>query len=269
MKKLAFSFETKVEFSKPVQMHDFVLRCLPKTTPVQTVRARLTLSPSVAFDVQTDSFGNDMAVGRITPEHESFSYCTTGTANVDFSRRAPQAAHPLLLRETPRTAMNGPMREFLADSASAGMRQMVLEGRGSATSSAFICEHLMHMVHQTLAYTPGSTTVHTTAQQAFDQRAGVCQDYSHLLIALIRACNIPARYVSGLTVGEGATHAWVEANLNGMWVGFDPTRNKLVDESYLMLAVGRDWADCPVERGTFQGFADQTQTVFMQVEEVV
>lgn len=268
MKKLSFSYRTTIEFSEPVQQHDFVLRCLPCTNDVQTVRARLELDPDVPFDVQTDNFGNDMAVGTIIPKHQSFSYHISGTATVDRSRREESQAHPLFRWPTKLTAMSDEMMQFLADAASDGMREMVLGGMGAEGSTLFTCQHLMHKVHKILEYKPGSTTVETTAQQAFEQRAGVCQDYAHLLIALIRACNVPVRYASGLTLGEGATHAWVEAHLNGKWVGFDPTRDQMVDDSYLTLAVGRDWSDCPIERGTMQGFADQTQTVFMQVEEI-
>ena len=268
MKTLNFRFKTTVEFSEAVERHDFVLRCLPKSGPRQTVRARLSLEPEVPFDIQTDSLGNDMAVGYLEEPHASFAYTIAGTATVDLDRPDRTEPHPLYLRETPRTAMTPAMREFLADSASAGMREMVMTGMGAASSASFTVEHLMHTVHDLIEYKPGATDVNTTAREAFERRAGVCQDYAHVLIALARACNVPARYVSGLTVGEGATHAWVEVYLDGSWRGLDPTRDKLVDESYLVLAHGRDWADCPIERGTFQGFVDQTQTVFMQVEEV-
>lgn len=268
MKKLSYSFKTTVDFSEPISQHDFILRCVPRRTAEQTTRARMELLPDTPFDIQQDSFGNDIVVGSVAEKHDSFTYLTTGTATVDFSRRKESIAHPLFLRSTPRTAMTDDMLAFLADCASDGMRTMVLSGIGTASSTNYICEHLMNMVNSFMTYAPGSTTVETTAQEAFEQRSGVCQDYAHLLIALIRACNIPARYVSGLTVGEGATHAWVEAHLNGQWIGFDPTRNALVDETYLALAVGRDWSDCPIERGTFQGFAGQTQTVFAQVEEI-
>lgn len=267
MKTLDFSFKTTVEFSDSIEQHDFILRCLPKSRATQTVRARLTLEPEASFDVQTDSFGNDMAVGYIGEAHDHFSYTIAGTATIDSTRLDTQEPHPLFLRETKRTASTPAMKEFLADAASAGMREMVMSGVGTVSSPTFTVEHLMRTVHETLVYEPGSTTVNTTAAEAFEQHSGVCQDYSHLMITLVRMCNIPARYVSGLTIGEGATHAWVEAFIDGAWHGFDPTRNKIVDESYLVLARGRDWADCPIERGTFQGLVDQTQTVFMQVEE--
>lgn len=97
---------------------------------------------------------------------------------------------------------------------------------------------------------------------------GVCQDYAHVFIALARLAGWHARYCMGLTVGEGATHAWAEIYYEGAWHGFDPTRDCRTDASYLRFATGRDAADCPVEQGTFYGLADQTQTVFMRVKEI-
>ena len=85
---------------------------------------------------------------------------------------------------------------------------------------------------------------------------------------MLRRAGIPARYVSGLAIGEGATHAWVQARIQDAWHGYDPTRDLRIDESYLPLAIGRDWSDCPIERGSFWGAVDQMQTVFMTVREI-
>ena len=124
---------------------------------------------------------------------------------------------------------------------------------------------LQEKVHEYFTYSPGSTGIHTTAEEAFDQKQGVCQDYAHVFIALARLKGLSARYVCGLPAGKGATHAWAEVWHDGLWYGFDPTRNCPVEESYISLAVGRDYGDCPPERGIFTGFAEQSQTTFMQV----
>ena len=88
----------------------------------------------------------------------------------------------------------------------------------------------------------------------------------HVFLALARLYGIPCRYVSGLPFGEGATHAWVEIWQNGLWYGLDPTRGCLADEGYIKLNVGRDFNDCPIERGVFRGQADQLQTTYMKVD---
>jgi transglutaminase-like putative cysteine protease len=120
-------------------------------------------------------------------------------------------------------------------------------------------------VYEHFTYAPGETNVMTTAGEAFVAGKGVCQDYAHVLITLCRMAGMPARYVSGLFVGEGASHAWAEVWMDGLWYGIDPTHNCLADEKYLKLCVGRDYSDCPLERGVFSGWAEQTQKVFTKV----
>ena len=118
-----------------------------------------------------------------------------------------------------------------------------------------------------LTYTPGVTGVSTTAAQAFALGQGVCQDYAHVYLALARLCGLSARYVNGLPEGEGASHAWCEVWLDGVWTGIDPTRSRWADEGYIRFGIGRDFTDCPMERGVFVGAANQCQTVFMQVSQ--
>ncbi|MGN0301995.1 MAG: transglutaminase domain-containing protein [Anaerotardibacter sp.] len=268
MKKFSFRFRTEINFSSSVTDHDFVLRCVPPSTPKQRVKCTLELDPEVPFDMQVDNFGNPLAVGCIREPHDSFFYEVTGTATIDNSGCRASEAHPIYKFPSPLTVMSDEMLEYLAQCASEIARYRIKRGMGAHSSPLFTCEYLMHKVHEKMEYVVGSTTVKTTAQEAFAQAKGVCQDFSHVLIALVRESGIPARYVSGLSLGEGATHAWVEAYIDGNWVGFDSTRDCMTDESYLVLSTGRDWADCPVERGTFQGFADQSQLVFAQMKEV-
>ncbi len=113
----------------------------------------------------------------------------------------------------------------------------------------------------TFSYVPGATSVSTTAAEAFYCETGVCQDYAQVMIALCRSVGIPARYVTGLMVGHGATHAWVEVHDGRRWHGFDPTNNTEVDDRYMLFATGRDFEDCPIERGIFRGAAEQTQEI--------
>ena len=89
-------------------------------------------------------------------------------------------------------------------------------------------------------------------------KAGVCQDFAHILLVMLRLLNIPARYVSGYVCphdhnlrGEGATHAWVEAYIPFYgWLGLDPTNNCIVNDFHVRLAIGRSFSDCSPVRGT-------------------
>jgi transglutaminase-like putative cysteine protease len=107
-------------------------------------------------------------------------------------------------------------------------------------------------LHQYFTYQPGSTDVQTTALEAINLKSGVCQDYTHVLLATLRSIGIPARYISGYLyigqgshwVGDAASHAWVEAFVPGVgWVGFDPTNGVATDQNHIVLAVGRDYDD--------------------------
>lgn len=117
-------------------------------------------------------------------------------------------------------------------------------------------------IFETFTYESGTTTVNTTAAEAFEKKVGVCQDYTHLMLALCRFRGIPARYVSGyLYIGENsamrgdaATHAWVEVKLpTAGWVGFDPTNNMVAKDQHIRVAVGRDYSDIVPLKGVYHG----------------
>lgn len=111
-------------------------------------------------------------------------------------------------------------------------------------------------VHGSMRYARGVTDVSTTAAQAWRGRAGVCQDMAHVMVVLCRLNGIPARYVSGHLVGEGASHAWVEALVERRGghavVAFDPTHDRRTDLRYLTVAVGRDYGDVTPTSGTYE-----------------
>ncbi len=134
------------------------------------------------------------------------------------------------------------------------------------------------VLYRTLSYKPQSTTVDSSIDEALESRAGVCQDYAHIMLALVRQLGIPCRYVSGYLFhqrsGSGradrsaqdATHAWVEALLPDVgWVGFDPTNNLIAAERHIRVATGRDYHDVPPTRGIFRGGADTDLTVAVNV----
>ena len=122
----------------------------------------------------------------------------------------------------------------------------------------------MEWVHATLEYRPGATQVHTPLSEVLQSRAGVCQDFAHLLISLIRSWQLPVRYVMGYLdpgfvendnlKGEQASHAWVEVLIPGAgWRGFDATHKLVANHTYIPVAVGRDYLDAAPQRGSFKG----------------
>jgi transglutaminase-like putative cysteine protease len=127
-------------------------------------------------------------------------------------------------------------------------------------------------VSDAIAYTPGTTTAHTTAAEALAQGAGVCQDHAHALIAVARHVGLPSRYVSGyLLVGidgaaHEAAHAWAEVFIAGLgWVGFDPANRCCPDDRYIRLCSGLDSPDAAMIRGIARGQGEESLDVSVTV----
>ncbi len=130
---------------------------------------------------------------------------------------------------------------------------------------AMIAISLMHRLHKDFSYQKAATDVTTTAEQAFLRGAGVCQDYAHIFISLLRLAGIPARYVTGMLQGEGESHAWVEAALGKYWYGLDPTNDCTVAAAHIKIGAGRDFADCRISQGIFFGCGSISQQQIVQV----
>jgi transglutaminase-like putative cysteine protease len=120
-------------------------------------------------------------------------------------------------------------------------------------------------------FDPEATKVDTPLLEAVQGRAGVCQDYSHAMIAVLRSVGIPARYVSGYVltgVDSEASHAWVEVFVPGAgWLGYDPTNHRPASQEHIKTAHGRDYDDCPPLRGSRTGGGKERLEVSVRVEE--
>jgi transglutaminase-like putative cysteine protease len=132
--------------------------------------------------------------------------------------------------------------------------------RAGGATGLDLAGEICRAVHAHFTYGWGTTTVATTAADAWGGAVGVCQDYAHCMLALCRLCDLPARYVSGHLLGEGGTHAWVEVLVphptdreSLRAVAFDPTHASQPGLRYLTVAVGRDYGDVPPTSGTYEG----------------
>lgn len=276
--KVRFALSTKFCFSEPVTGHVFRLRPVPPELSRQHVESFvLRTNPEVKLCPLTEPvLGNLTWTGRIDAPHEVFEICCEGVAELFASNsmnvraldqntmtgRVLGAVNPAPYFVRP-TTLTAPGQRLLALWES--LRTDV-EALADAREKTLF---LMHAVHRTLTYQPGSTTTQTTAEKALEIGSGVCQDYSHVLIALLRLAGIPALYAAGLVEGVGATHAWVEA-----WVpsdsgdsrgcgthqvlALDPTHDVEACGAYVVLARGCDFADAALERGIFRGRASQS-----------
>ena len=121
-----------------------------------------------------------------------------------------------------------------------------------------LADRINDWVYQSMTYRWGATGVRTTAAQALEMGAGVCQDYAHVMLALCRTCGLPSRYVSGHMLGQGGTHAWVEVVLpasdgtgDAIAHTFDPTHASRGGLGYVTVAVGGDYSDVAPTSGTY------------------
>ena len=143
---------------------------------------------------------------------------------------------------------------------------------------AAYANRIVAFIRDQFVYEPGMTKVHSTADEILTVGGGVCQDFAHLTIGVLRLAGIPTRYVSGYlapaakstveTLGAQASHAWLEALLPGLgWTGFDPTNGCMVDERHIRVAVGRDYSDVPPMRGVYRSHGGkQLMSVELQIE---
>lgn len=134
-------------------------------------------------------------------------------------------------------------------------------------------KELNSYVYKNFSYIKGVTEVDTKLGEVWKLKAGVCQDFAHILLVMLRLIGIPARYVSGYICparegmrGEGATHAWVEAYIPDYgWLGIDPTNNCIVNDLHVRLAVGRNFTDCSPVRGMYKGTSQHQLEVGVSV----
>jgi transglutaminase-like putative cysteine protease len=138
-----------------------------------------------------------------------------------------------------------------------------------------LLQELNEKLYELFEYVPLSTNVDSPIDDALRTRRGVCQDFAHIMITLVRQLKVPCRYVSGYLYHEdqgndrspaAATHAWVEAYLGELgWVAFDPTNNLMGCERHIRVAMGRDYADVPPTRGVYKGEAESELSVMVAV----
>jgi len=131
-----------------------------------------------------------------------------------------------------------------------------------------------HAITSNFKYSPESTEVDSPIDAAIKLRSGVCQDFAHIAIALLRRLGVPARYVSGYLFHNGSdrntapnsSHAWAEAYLPSLgWIGIDPTNDTIAAEKHVRVAIGRDYADVPPTRGVYKGDAESELAVAVNV----
>lgn len=260
MKLWKLTYELKDEFSSPVTRHSYSLRCFPRDMISQKVQScQCKVLPCSGNSRGRDSFGNPLLTGCFETAHTEFKVQLEATVLTDGSlepERKESSQLGMFRYMTEYTNMGETLKEFYK-------KLTPVTDRDPWKRAA----QMMNMLYGSFQYVSGSTDFYTTAEEAFSQGTGVCQDYAHILLSLCRQEQMTVRYVAGAIPGEGETHAWIEVLKDGYWKGFDPTHNREADEEYIRFAVGRDAHDCCLNRGVFLGNAFQQQEVHVKMEE--
>jgi len=263
---------TTLTFPTAVREHQCELRLAPRENDVQRRLAyEVIVRPEVALRASTDCFGNLVHRFSLLPQHDTL--CVGIRAEVETLLANPFDYMPLP-PPLERAWIERRIREDLSlydfvlhRSASVpeigllvGVAPPAYDTERSLLENAQVA---MAWIHETIEYVPGATEVHSALTELLERRAGVCQDFAHLLIAIVRSWGFAARYVMGFaeagTIGEEAaaseaTHAWAEVLIPGAgWRGFDATACLVTNDTFVTVAIGRDSRDAAPLRGTFKG----------------
>ncbi len=269
---------TRYTYPEPVRDSANQIMLFPIKDIYQSVQyQRLNISGEPLLEMYTDYYGNDFA--SFTNIHPHTELVIDSTISVStLSVPWPDDDKPIEQQwsHLQEIKFNVPFIDFLKQEHFVALPEVktIADAGFYQSVSVFVAvKQLTEYVYQNFKYIQGVTSVSTTVDEVWQLRAGVCQDFAHILLVMLRLLSIPARYVSGYVCprennlrGEGATHAWVEAYIpfHG-WLGFDPTNNCVVNDLHVRLAIGRNFSDCSPVKGTYKGTAKQTLEVGVSV----
>lgn len=268
---------TKYEYDRPVKESMNNVMIYPfQSADQETLQHELVITDDPEVFTYTDYWGNKIGTFNLLSPHRELvieSKLLIRTISPDnlpipndiFARDLEKVAYnDLHLLELERVSK---MKSFEL------MQQFADSINKSGKNIRSIVEDTCSFIFKEFTYIKGITTIESTVDEILLKKAGVCQDFAHVMLELLRMMDIPSRYVSGYICpnkngmrGEGATHAWVEAYIPEYgWAGIDPTNNVWATNHHVKLAVGRDFTDCTPVKGTFKGPARQSLSVYVSV----
>jgi transglutaminase-like putative cysteine protease len=255
---------TEYSYEEPVEFALQRLRLTPKDCPGQKVPQWQSLVNGASHEASYDDhFGNRVELVSISGGEKTIRIMASGEVETE-ERNGVFGMHlgyvPLWLfrRETMLTKPGKFVRELVKS----------IEGDGELARM----HALMGWIHENVEYRKGVTTSETTAEQALEIKAGVCQDHAHIFVSAARSMGLSARYISGYMLDGNemgaASHAWAEAHVPNLgWVGFDPANDVCPDERYVRIAAGLDYADTAPVSGMRIGTAPEMILVSVRVEQ--
>lgn len=269
---------TSYQYAETAMEAYLEVRLSPPPRPTQQILShRIEFLPAAQASDYTDYFGNLTTFYSMTLRHPRLKVVNRLTVRTATHRLPAGGLAPSVAEARQILCSAGPaIFDYLQPTAT-----VPLGGPSSNWAREFIrpnlplgdcIERLNSAIFSEFKYQSGATEVDTPLDKIWERREGVCQDFAHVMLSVLRTAGIPCRYVCGYIetepaeggplIGAVATHAWVEVLVPGMeWVALDPTNNKWQGEQHVVMAVGRDYLDATPVKGTFKGSASQKMKV--------
>jgi transglutaminase-like putative cysteine protease len=257
---------TRYSYEEPVRDSANQVILFPLKDEYQDVtKQELQITGEPEVEIYKDYYGNDIGSFTYADPHTELIIDSkievTVTAKdmpVDTAPKEQQWQHLLQVKHS------YPYIDFIKQelfAANNEVRELDVIKQSSGYTPLAAAMLLNKYVYEEFSYNKAVTDVETTIDEVWKLKAGVCQDFAHVLLVMLRMIDVPARYVSGYICsnkngmrGEGATHAWVEAYIPFYgWLGIDPTNNCMVNDLHVRLATGRSFGDVSPVKGTYKG----------------
>jgi transglutaminase-like putative cysteine protease len=261
----------RYRYSKAVSQSTLEVRMHPRSEFTQRCFTfELTVSPKARLFSYMDHLGNTIYHFDMPQPHTELTIVADALVDIEEPVDLPEKLGPEAWDELDEMVARDDYWDMLMPSHFARSseeleslaKKLGVDSRNGRDPLTLILD-LNQRLFDEFEYAKESTTVDSPIEDALRARRGVCQDFAHIMITLLRNLRIPTRYVSGYMFhddkhkdrsAEGATHAWVEALLPGFgWVGFDPTNNLVAGIRHIRTAIGRDYEDVPPTKGTLLG----------------
>jgi len=278
MPRFVIHHVTKYTYPEPVRDSANQIMLYPLKDQYQSLQSqRISITGEPVLEVYQDYYGNEVGSFMKSTPHTELRIDSTISV-ITLPRLLPANDTPTdqQWQNLQEIRYMVPYIDFLKQEVFTALPELqkVADAGFYKTVSVFTAvKQLNEYVYKNFQYIKGITSVSTTLDEIWQLKAGVCQDFAHILLSMLRLLCIPARYVSGYVCphdhtlrGEGATHAWVEAYIPFYgWLGLDPTNNCFVNDLHVRLAIGRNFSDVSPVRGTYKGTAKQTLEVGVSV----
>ncbi|WP_396602125.1 transglutaminase domain-containing protein [Algibacter sp. R77976] len=270
---------TKYSYNSNVIDGATLIRLHPINDDYQKVTSHLiSITNNPFIETFIDFFNNRVGTFMVTEPHKELNIISeievTTTERIFPDDSADVASQWQELKRIQNTIEFIDFTKHKPFSGAEDIKAIILDKMLKTKSPFKAILELCEYVHDNFEYKSGISNVNTPLEDTWKLKAGVCQDFTNVLLKMVKMLGVPARYVSGyicpndtIVRGGGATHAWVEAYIPFYgWLGIDPTNNAIANENHVRLAVGRYYSDCSPVKGVYKGNVEAEMEVSVEVK---